>query len=114
VWDTQGAIENANKNPETCTLFVWLISHQPAVLFSQNKPVIDNQPIILSSQNKSTPVISHRPKRNMMLQASEQKATHAVTHARTHTARRRLASRIKSSKRQPENRLPTRKSLPPN
>jgi hypothetical protein len=35
--------------------------HQPAVLFSQNKPVITNQLAALFSQNKSAPAISHRP-----------------------------------------------------
>jgi hypothetical protein len=44
-----------------CTLFVWLINHQPAVLFSQNKPAISNQPTVLFSQNKSVPDISHQP-----------------------------------------------------
>jgi hypothetical protein len=39
-------------------LFVWLISHQPAVLFSQNKPAISNQPAVLFSQHKPTPAIS--------------------------------------------------------
>jgi hypothetical protein len=38
-----------------------LISHQPAVLFSQNKSATSNQPTILFSQNKSAPVISHQP-----------------------------------------------------
>jgi hypothetical protein len=38
-----------------------LISHQPAVLFSQNKPAINNQPAVLFSQNKSAPAISHQP-----------------------------------------------------
>jgi hypothetical protein len=46
---------------ETNSLFVWLISHQPTVLFSQNKPAISNQPAILFSQNKSAPAISHQP-----------------------------------------------------
>jgi hypothetical protein len=34
-------------------LFVWLISHQPTVLFSQNKSATSNQPIqyILSQNN---------------------------------------------------------------
>jgi hypothetical protein len=36
-------------------LFVRLISHQPAVLFSQNKPATSNQPAVLFSQNKSAP-----------------------------------------------------------
>jgi hypothetical protein len=42
-------------------LFVWLISHQPAVLFSQNKPATSNQPTVLFSQNKSAPAINHQP-----------------------------------------------------
>jgi hypothetical protein len=42
-------------------MFVWLISHQASVLFSQNKPVISNQPILPFSQNKSTPDINHQP-----------------------------------------------------
>jgi hypothetical protein len=42
-------------------LFAWLISHQPAVLFSQNKSATSNQPAVLFSQNKSAPVISHQP-----------------------------------------------------
>jgi hypothetical protein len=43
------------------TLFAWLISHQPAVLFSQNKSATSNQPAVLFSQNKSAPAISHQP-----------------------------------------------------
>jgi hypothetical protein len=39
----------------------WLISHQPAVLFSQNKPATSNQPTVLFSQNKSAPAIRHQP-----------------------------------------------------
>jgi hypothetical protein len=42
-------------------LFVWLISHQPAVLFSQNKSAASNQPAVFLSQNKSAPAISHQP-----------------------------------------------------
>jgi hypothetical protein len=42
-------------------LFVWLISHQPAVLFSQNKSATSNQPTLLFSHNKSAPAISHQP-----------------------------------------------------
>jgi hypothetical protein len=42
-------------------LFVWLISHQPAVLFSQNKSAISNQPAVLFSQSKPAPAISHQP-----------------------------------------------------
>jgi hypothetical protein len=44
-------------------LFAWLISHQPAVLFPQNKPATSNrysslrtnQPAVLFSQNKPAP-----------------------------------------------------------
>jgi hypothetical protein len=46
---------------QQCSLFVWLISHQPAVLFSQNKSAISNQPTVLFSQNKPAPAISHQP-----------------------------------------------------
>jgi hypothetical protein len=42
-------------------LFVWLISHQPTILFYQNKPVTSNQPVVLFSQNKSAPAISYQP-----------------------------------------------------
>jgi hypothetical protein len=42
-------------------LFVWLISHQPTVLLSQNKPGTSNQPAVLLSQNKPAPAISHQP-----------------------------------------------------
>jgi hypothetical protein len=46
---------------ETSALFAWLISYQPAVLFSQNKPATSNQPTVLFSPNKSAPAISHQP-----------------------------------------------------
>jgi hypothetical protein len=42
-------------------LFAWLISHQPAVLFSQNKPATSDQPAVLFSQNEPAPAISHQP-----------------------------------------------------
>jgi hypothetical protein len=42
-------------------VFAWLISHQPAVLFFQNKPANSNQPAVLFSQNKPAPAISHQP-----------------------------------------------------
>jgi hypothetical protein len=42
-------------------LFVWLISHQSAVLFSQNKPATNNQPTVFFSQNKLASTISHQP-----------------------------------------------------
>jgi hypothetical protein len=49
-------------------MFVRLISHQPAVLFSQNKSATSSQPTILFSQNKPAPAISHQP--------NEQAASH--------------------------------------
>jgi hypothetical protein len=45
----------------SAALFAWLISHQPAVLFSHNKPATSNQPTVLFSQNKPAPAISHQP-----------------------------------------------------
>jgi hypothetical protein len=42
-------------------LFVRLISHQPAVLFSQNKSATSNQPTVFFSQNKPAPAIRHQP-----------------------------------------------------
>jgi hypothetical protein len=45
----------------TNALFAWLISHQPAVLLSQNNPATSNQPTILFSQKKSALAISHQP-----------------------------------------------------
>jgi hypothetical protein len=42
-------------------LFAWLISHQPAVLFSHNKPTTNIQPTVLFSQNKLAPAIGHQP-----------------------------------------------------
>jgi hypothetical protein len=45
----------------TYALFAWLISHQPAVLFPQNKPATSNQPAVPFSQNKPAPAISHQP-----------------------------------------------------
>jgi hypothetical protein len=46
-------------------LFVWLISHQPAVFFSQNKSVISNQTTILFSQNKSAPAMNRMAARTI-------------------------------------------------
>jgi hypothetical protein len=44
---------------QSSSLFARLISYQPAVLFSQNKPATGNQPTVLFSQNKPAPAISH-------------------------------------------------------
>jgi hypothetical protein len=45
-------------------LFVWLISHQSVILFSQNKPITNNQRVVLFFQNKSAPATSQT---NMLL-----------------------------------------------
>jgi hypothetical protein len=51
------------------SLFACLISHQPVILFSQNKPAISNQPPVLFSQNKPAPAISHQPNDRLQLAA---------------------------------------------
>jgi hypothetical protein len=56
-----GSPEQIFISQRTDALFVWLISHQPAVLFSQNKPATSNQPAVLFSQNKPAPAITHQP-----------------------------------------------------
>jgi 5-methylcytosine-specific restriction endonuclease McrA len=70
-------------------MFAWLISHQPAVLFSQNKPVTNNQPAVLyqpptiSQQHFSLRTNQHQPsaKRTGCLLP----AGHCVRIARTRT-----------------------------
>jgi hypothetical protein len=76
-----GAVLCVVSNPEhTVThetiiaLFAWLISHQPTILFSQNKPATSNQPAVLFSQNKSAPAISYQP---------NEQASRVWPHART-------------------------------
>jgi hypothetical protein len=51
-----------------CALFAWLISHQPVVLLSQNKPATSNQSAVLSSQNEPAPATS-QPNRLMTAMA---------------------------------------------
>jgi hypothetical protein len=60
-FDVFNVVEREWKGGKVASLFVWLISHQPAVLFSQNKPATCNQPTVLFSHNKSAPAISHQP-----------------------------------------------------
>jgi hypothetical protein len=47
-----------------CTLFAWLISHQPAVLFSQNKPATSQQYSSLR-RNQHQPSATSQPNRLM-------------------------------------------------
>jgi hypothetical protein len=49
-------------------LFVWLISHQSAVFFSQNKPSTSNQSAVLFFQNKPAPATSHQPNEQAKLE----------------------------------------------
>jgi hypothetical protein len=60
---------------EIFALIAWLISHQPAVLFSHNKSATSNQPAVLFSQNKPAPAISH--------QSNEQADSSATVNARS-------------------------------
>jgi hypothetical protein len=63
--DTSASAAHQEKGPKvagnTHSACRSLFSHQPAVLFSQNKPATSNQPTVLFSQNKSAPAISHQP-----------------------------------------------------
>jgi hypothetical protein len=74
LWPLAAILDKRHKTPapgldrmyvpaefSSTALLTWLISHQPAVLFSQNKPATNNQPAVLFSQNKSAPAISHQP-----------------------------------------------------
>jgi hypothetical protein len=56
-----GRLGSGGAAGSTSALFARLISHQPAVLFSHNKPATSNQPAVLFSQNKPAPAISHQP-----------------------------------------------------
>jgi hypothetical protein len=49
IWGLQG---KEKKNAGMNTVFVWFISHQLAVLFSQNKSDTNNQLAVLLSENK--------------------------------------------------------------
>jgi hypothetical protein len=57
-------------------LFAWLISHQPTVLFSQNKSATSNQPTVLFTQNKPAPAISHQPNEQAASLREGDNATH--------------------------------------
>jgi hypothetical protein len=48
--------------------FFWLVNHQPAVLFSQNKLAINNQLAVLFYQNKLASAISHQPNEQTVCQ----------------------------------------------
>jgi hypothetical protein len=45
----------------TFSTYARFISHQPALLFSHNKPATSNQPTVLFSHNKPSPAICHQP-----------------------------------------------------
>jgi hypothetical protein len=57
--DTGGGRAARVEPPAIGALFA-LISHQPTILFSKNKPATNNHPALLLSQ-KSAPAISHQP-----------------------------------------------------
>jgi hypothetical protein len=56
-------------------MFTWPISHQPAILFSQNKPATSNQPALLLSQNKS---VSATSQTNMLLVGKSEYKYHTL------------------------------------
>jgi hypothetical protein len=56
-----GFLRSFSKILRPVRLFIWLISHQSAVLFSHNKSATSNQSTVLFSHNKSAPAISHQP-----------------------------------------------------
>jgi hypothetical protein len=70
---TIGSLSLHRHDSQATTTSAWLVctryahcppisrSHQPAVLFSHNKPVTSNQSAVLFSQNKPAPAISHQP-----------------------------------------------------
>jgi hypothetical protein len=45
----------------TKSLFVWFISHQPTVFFSQNKSATSNQYFSLTTNQHQPPTTSHQP-----------------------------------------------------
>jgi hypothetical protein len=59
-----------NHNPAN-GLFARLISHQQAVLLSQNKPATSNQPPVLFSQNKLASAISQPNKLKIRIGSCE-------------------------------------------
>jgi hypothetical protein len=67
--------------PTDKSLFAWLISHQPAVLFSHNKPATSNQSAVLFSQNKPAPAISHQSNEQVQERASGKQSRRSATHA---------------------------------
>jgi hypothetical protein len=62
------SIQNDKRVKNIYSLFAWLISHQPTVLFSHNKSATNNQPAVLFSQNKPAPAISHQPNEQALKQ----------------------------------------------
>jgi hypothetical protein len=70
----------------------WLISHQPAVLFSQ--------PTVFFSQNKSAPAISHQPNEQTVVFPSIPLHMHASLESKVRRIERASGdSQIKASKK---------------
>jgi hypothetical protein len=63
-----------------CALFAWLISHQPAVLFSHNKSATSNQPAVLFSHNKPAPAISNQPNEQAVALDGSVRSVDSVQH----------------------------------
>jgi hypothetical protein len=104
----------------TIALFAWLISHQPAVLFSHNKPATSNQSAVLFSQNKPAPAISHQPtEQAACLSSSLQPRPRTRSPARASTpgtrsprAKRKKRHDAKSPKTRDENKILTTTTRP--
>jgi hypothetical protein len=86
-----------------CALFAWLISHQPTVLFSQNKPATSNQLAVLFSHNKSAPATSNQPNEQAAwhLPASAKLDDLLEAHASTTTHRKRMIWQAKQRQQIP-------------
>jgi hypothetical protein len=52
-------------------MFVWLISYQLGVLFSQNKSATSNQSAVPLSQNKPASTTSHQPNEQAATEGTE-------------------------------------------
>jgi hypothetical protein len=68
TWKLLPCLTVARQQGQVHAVFVWLISHLPAVLLSQNKSATNNQPTVVFSQNKPAPATSQTdrlpPERN--------------------------------------------------
>jgi hypothetical protein len=79
-------------------LFAWLISHQPTVLFSQNKSATSNQPAVFFSQNKSAPATSNQRGVSSLSINRSHSTRHCTTTSIPTNAKKRSRSTITKNK----------------